>query len=628
MGAVKRRGVWIGVAVVLVAIAALGWWGYSQAKQFESLARAGRSDAAAALKSLEAEQSPVALASFEKAGAEFAQARAPLGPGWLRGVPWLGRQLDAAEDLATIGVEGSRAGAAASRLLVESNSVSGEERLGKLLEVARPHLDEALVALVAVRDGAAELNPDGLVGPLAEAVSAAKEQLQSMELVLSRSEALLELERYMFSRQHRFVVLAQNSAQLRPTGGFIGTFGLVELGPDGFDLTDFADVYTLPPSRVKVPAPDGWVMTTQWLRFRTANWWLDFPTSAKTLVSLWEGTKSQPEIDGVIAIDLPTIRDLLKVFGPIRVPESDVALTAKNVVEQLSYTVEIENSGKTVDKRKDAVISLAKAVMERLTHLKQDEFSPVLSSLATSANEKHVQLYLTDADAQADIVASGWSGALAPPEGTTDLLAVSNAVIARPAKGNLGVDKSLAYAVELQPDGSATTTLELGYRKDSSNPLGMHQDAFPNQVRVNRGTATTLTGGKQVSQIEDATGLPTFSNVFELPLGQSKTVRMTTRVPTALQSGAATAVPGAPAASAPASGEVWHYRLLLAKQADLVNTDAEITVKAPEGFRIADATAWFRVDGKAVGAKVVDGTATVTTPLRQDLLVDVLLVRS
>jgi hypothetical protein len=266
--------------------------------------------------------------------------------------------------------------------------------------------------------------------------------------------------------------------------------------------------------------------------------------------------------------------------------------------------------------------------MERLTHLKQDEFSPVLSSLATSANEKHVQLYLTDADAQADIVASGWSGALAPPEGTTDLLAVSNAVIARPAKGNLGVDKSLAYAVELQPDGSATTTLELGYRKDSSNPLGMHQDAFPNQVRVNRGTATTLTGGKQVSQIEDATGLPTFSNVFELPLGQSKTVRMTTRVPTALQSGAATAVPGAPAASAPASGEVWHYRLLLAKQADLVNTDAEITVKAPEGFRIADATAWFRVDGKAVGAKVVDGTATVTTPLRQDLLVDVLLVRS
>lgn len=40
----------------------------------------------------------------------------------------------------------------------------------------------------------------------------------------------------------------------------------------------------------------------------------------------------------------------------------------------------------------------------------------------------------------------GWSGAINPPTGTTDVLAVSNGVI-QPSKANLGVSKSLDYEV-------------------------------------------------------------------------------------------------------------------------------------------------------------------------------------
>lgn len=625
---VKRWALGVAALLLLLALVGAGSSAVQWAKGFEALAASGRADAKAGLKSLGAGDGPAALASFEKAEQEFRAARDQLGPQWLRDTPWLGRQLAVADDLAAIGAAGARAGAHAARLLGVTGDVTGDDRLAQLLTLARPHLDGALSSLVEVADRAERLSPDGLAGPLAEAVVDVQQELEPLALVLSRSEALLELERYLFSGQHRFLVLAQNSAQLRATGGFPGTYGLVGIGPDGFTLEHFADIYSLPDTTAKLPLPDGWRMSAARLTMRSANWWQDFPTSADTVLRIWRGLDpAQPAVDGVIAIDLPAIRDLLEVFGPIRVPESDVALTADNVVVQLGYIVEVEHSGQTSDQRKDAVVSLAKAVMKRLTRLSDDEFLPTMKALAASANGRHVQGFLSDPAAQASLVAAGWSGAVDPPAGTTDLVAVNNTVIARPAKGNLGVDKTLGYSVRLAADGAAATTLRLGYSKDHANPLGWHQEAFPNQVRVHRAMGTTGSG-KGFGEIDDLSGLPTFANAFTLPKGRSATVELAATVPDALRAGTAAALPGMPATAAPATGEPWHYRLLLVKQADLVDTAATVTVTAPDGWRIVTGTAWFRTGGGVVDTTLSEAEVKVQTPLEQDLLVDVLLVKA
>ena len=626
---VKKRGWWIAGAAVLVAVVALGIWGLLRAQQFESLARAGKADAAAGIKVLEARQADAALASFTKGREQFAEARALLGPGWLRGVPWLGRQLDAAEDLATIGVEGSSAGASAAELLSQAGKVSGDDRLTQMVQLARPHLDAALVSLVAVAEHSESLTTDELVPQLAAAVTEVKKELAPLQVILQRSQSLLDLERYLFGTQHRFLVLSQNSAQLRPTGGFPGTYGLVEFGPEGFDLTEFADVYTLPRDTLDLPIPDGGQVNNRHFFLRNANAWMDFPTSSAVMMQLWESMK-EPEVDGIIAIDIPTIRDLLKVFGPISVPESDRPLTARNVLEQLSYVVEIEHSGKGYRDRKNAVVSLAKAVVERITNLSEEEFLPTMESLAKSANEKHLQLWFNDPDAQADIVGIGWAGAIDPPADTTDLVAVSNSVIKRPAKANLGVDKSLDYDVRLSADGSAESTLLLGYQKTSHSPLGDLQKLLPNYVRVHRADGTTRptkAGTKGIASLKDETGLPTFGYYFELPRGKSTSVDLRTRVPQALRKGAAAAVPGGPATAAPVVGAPWHYRLVLARQSDLVDTKANVTVHVPDGWRVTGAAAWFRASGSAVATSVGDTQVSLATPLKQDLVLDVTLSR-
>lgn len=611
-GWVKRKVVWIAASVaVLVAIVALTWWGYSRAKQFEALATTGKSDASAALKSLEAKDAASALASFQKAKSEFGQARDLLGPTWLHGLPWLGHQLATADNLTTIGFEGSSAGAEMTELLVGAASVDGGHGLNEVLSKARPHLDSALSSFTVVAQRSEQLSTDGLVPPLADAVQQFEKLIAPLKPLLGRSQEFLDLERYFFSADHRFLLLSQNNAQLRPSGGFIGTYGLVSLGPSGFKLERFEDVYKLPGARSDMPVPEG--MGTRAVYFHLANWWLDFPTTGLTMAELWDTIiPAQPKVDGVIAIDLPTIRNLLKVLGPISVPGVNGKLTAKNVFELLSYAVEVEYSGDQGDEgKKNAVVSLAGAVMKRLMTLTEAEFLPVMQALGTSANEKHIQLYLKDAFAQAAMVTAGWSGAIAPSADTTDVVAVANAVMRRPAKSNLGVSKELTYDVTLNAQGGADTTLVLGYTKSADNPLRSLQDVFNNLARVHRATGTTLTGGgKQIETLNDAVGLPTFANSFRLDSGDSTSVTMKAQVPNALRQD---------------SEGTWHYRLLLVKQADLENTRAAVNVRIPDGWTVSAASAVLRVSGTDLPVATADGKVTLQALLSQDILLDLTL---
>lgn len=605
---------WIVGGAVTVLLVSLGAWGAVTAKDFYTAASAGKAQAIAGVHAFEAKDFATAAAAFADAQAQFTHARGLLGPEWLRGLPWVGRQLSAADDLTAIGAEASSAGSAATGFMTQVKSISGEGGLGRMVQTARPFLDSALSSLVVVAQHSQRLSTDGLVSPLADAVAEVQQQLLPLRHVLDRSESLLNLERYFFSAQHRFLVPAQNNAEIRPTGGFPGTYGLVEFGPEGLKLSSFKDVLALPRDTLNLPNPDGRVANRHFY-FRNANWWIDFPTSANVMLQLWQNMR-QPQVDGIIAIDLPTIRGLLEVFGAITVPESKIPLTADNVVERLSYIVELEFSGHTWDspKKKEAVVSLAGAVVDRLVHPREGELAATIESLARSASERHIQVYLTDPDAQANVVKVGWSGAIDPPDGMTDLVAVSNAIILPGPKANLGVDKSLDYTVSFAGNGTASTTLGLGYRKGSENPLGEHQRLLSNYVRVHRATGTVLTGkAPGIAQLNDATKLPTFAHFFQLESGASTTVTVSTSVPGALRFD---------------SDGTAHYRLLIVKQADLVDADLTVQVTAPEGWQVASAAGTWRGTGDSVAGVVSGNSVRFAQSLRQDVVIDVVLTKS
>lgn len=607
----RRRLAWIVGGVVLLVVVALAWWGYATATQFRNAATSGRANAVAAVRALDAREPDAAADLFGRARDEFTRAGALLGPEWLRTLPWLGRQLAAADDLVTIGREGSSAGAEVTQLMTAALAVpEDEDRLSVALRLAHPHLDSALTSLTTVAQRADRLSPDGLVPELARAVVSVEEALAPMQTLLERSPALHRLERHLFSGQHRFLLVAQNSSELRPTGGFMGTYGLIQFGQAGFEMEKVADVFTLPVDTLDEPLPAGAELIRSRFYFRHANWWIDFPTSAAMMMKYWENLE-QPAIDGVIAVDIPLLQGLLEVFGPIKVPESRTPLTAENVMEELNDLVQYEYREDRPN-RKTPIVSLVGEVLRRITGVDDTLLQPTLAALTKAANEKHIQIFLADQDAQAALVTTGWSGAIAADRDTTDLLAVSNAVVDA-CKSNFGVTKSLGYRVGLAADGSADTVLTLGYRKSPQLLRGVPRQGLPNYVRVHRGQgAEAVAGAGPFEAVVDATAVPTFGHFFRLAPGDSTRVVLRSTVPAALR-----ADPGSP--------DTRRYRLLLVKQADLVDTRARVRISVPDGWRVTGATAVLRASGTPVDTAITATGVEVAARLAQDLVVDVAL---
>ncbi|HEY3547743.1 MAG TPA: DUF4012 domain-containing protein [Propionicimonas sp.] len=602
---------WIIPAAIIVAFLAVGIWGALRVVRFEQLTSAGRVSALWGLQTL-VEHDPVAAdSSLRIARRQFADARSSLGPEWLEQVPWLGRQLAAARDLCTLAMEGSSAGIEVARLMGRTSSAPQEGRLSTLLQLAPVHLDPALASLARVTDLADNLDPAGLMPQLAEAVSAVKGPLAQVPL-LRRSHDLLDLERYLFSRQHRFLVVTQDSSELQPTGGSMETYGLVTFGPQGFALTTSADVASLPKDTLNLSSPPGKPVRGRQLSFADANWWMDFPTSASKMAEFWKNL-GQPEIDGIVAVDVPMIQELLDVYGPLVIPEAKAPLTASNLMTQLTDVVKPTGRTTIEQQRKKAVISLTTELVNRVTDLSSDQLLPTIDLFMKAADQKHAQIYLLDPTAQASMVAVGWAGALDPPDGTTDLVGVSNSDV-EPSKANLGVTKSLDYKVDLKADGGAGTTLTLGFQRSGRKLPGIPAKQWANYLRAHRFAGTQLASASRGSftALDDPTGVPTFGHFFQLRRG-SRSVVLKTTLPQALR-----AVP-----AGNGEGPLWEYRLLVAKQADLVDTRAAVSFTVPAGWRVVSANAAFRVTGEKVPTSTGTMTVTLRTPLSEDLLVNV-----
>jgi hypothetical protein len=609
-------------------MAAVGWW----ARGLSASANDGKAQAEAGARSLAALDATAAASQFAGATETLTKAQSMLGPSWLGAVPLAGPQLTAARDLVGIGLEGSSAGAELAAALREapaaSDAASSTPRLITLLTTGGPRVDAALASLTKAAGLAAELDPRGLLPQLAKPVASVKAAFAEAGPLLQRGRALLTLEKYLFSKEHRILVVSQDTAELKPTGGFMGSFGIVSVGPKGIKLERYADVYTLPEPAVRVTPPPGARMSGDSFTFRDANWWIDFPTSAKAMLAFWD-TYGQAPVDGIIALDVVAVRDLLEVTGPVRVASFEETFTAGNLLDRLLYLVEVKSGGGS--RKKDVLVALAEEVERRLLDSGPSDLGRAALVLARSADAKHVQFYFTDSDAQQAAGEVGWSGSIAAPEGTTDLLAVSNAMT-RPGKVNIAMRKSIAYEVVLQADGSAATTLVLDYTNTASIRFVVSSPVFRDYLRVYRPQGTVLGAGSAQPSVALTmtvdTELPTVAGEFSLERGQSIEVTIGTSVPLAWREGAPPSVPrvlAAPRASSDAS--VSHYRLFIVRQADLEDVPTVVSVSPPPGWRIVAVSAWRTTSGEAVAALMEGQAARFSAPLAGDTVLDVTMER-
>ncbi len=292
-----------------------------------------------------------------------------------------------------------------------------------------------------------------------------------------------------FKQKQTYLVLLQNSTELRPTGGFIGSIALLTAS-DGnvYDIT-VEDVYALDGQlrgHVDPPEPIRTLLGQEHWYLRDSNWDPDFRKSAAQAAWFYEKESGLP-VDGVIGISIPLIINVLRVTGPIVLSDFNERITADNFIgKTLFYTQANFFPGST--QKKDFLGSLLTALLETLTRGKHISPQDMMGVVASGFAQRDILFYFQNSVAQQLVDLYGWGGAV---PGVTGCVSVhARACLFDPdyiVEANLGVNKVNYYIersqvnrVRINNSGSIKKTIMRTIRNTSQpqrTPLDLAQDA-------------------------------------------------------------------------------------------------------------------------------------------------------
>jgi len=213
-----------------------------------------------------------------------------------------------------------------------------------------------------------------------------------------------------------YLIEQANPAELRPGGGFVGTFTILkadhgalttlEHGSSG--LLSYPRASEGQPGYVAPPGPLHELLGPVSWSFFDSNFFPDFPSNAKMGEHFATPKLGRP-INGVIAIDFYAVAKMLELTGPLKIPGFGITVDSKNLVPLIVQH----------DLAKDAIhkailAAIAGPLVHRLTKLKAAQWPAFISALNDLAQTHHLQAYFNNGPVQAEIGRFGWSGTLNP----------------------------------------------------------------------------------------------------------------------------------------------------------------------------------------------------------------------
>lgn len=426
---------------IIVIAALLMLWAVANV----NAARTIYDESLAAKQSLEYAQVAVANQNFElaqkdlaEAEEHFANAKAGLDRFRVyKFVPYVSKQIGAAESMLLAGqnlsdgLEGLAVlGMDITEALDQGDDVSFGSLTSENKRIILQTLAESPAELQGVKTSIElavlhieEIPDDGLLSQLKQVAQPVKQQLPLLQSLIDQflpmAQTIPTIAGYPDEKTYLF--LLQNNRELRPTGGFIGTYGIIRL-KDG-EIQEFSteNIYVLDEAakdKITTPSPEPIAVhtTTQNWLMRNINWSPHFPEVGIVAqeryaeeVQYLEGDYVS-DVDGVIAVTPSLIEDLLELVGPQSV--GGFEFTSKNLFDTLEYETQYGYNQKGVDDfdRKDIIGLLADELMDELFALPQSRFTELWNVYVENVEEKHVLIYVDDPITQALVVEQNWAG--------------------------------------------------------------------------------------------------------------------------------------------------------------------------------------------------------------------------
>lgn len=247
---------------------------------------------------------------------------------------------------------------------------------------------------------------------LGKKVKEVREALFSLKEVCSLIKKSLPLadELLGLNGERVYFVLFHNNMELRPGGGFIGSFGLAHFKDGVFTELETYDVYTADgqlKGHVDPPEPIRKYLGQPHFFLRDSNFSPDFAVNAQQAAWFLKKEMKQ-EVDGVIGVDLTFVQKLLEALGGVNLADYQQKITAENLFLKAQVLIETDFfPGST--KKKDFLGSLSRGIFNRLKTGNLPWFK-IAQSLKQGLEEKHLQIFLFNQEAQELVEELGWAG--------------------------------------------------------------------------------------------------------------------------------------------------------------------------------------------------------------------------
>ncbi len=244
------------------------------------------------------------------------------------------------------------------------------------------------------------------------------------------------------NKNKKYLILLQNNMELRPTGGFIGSFALISFNSGNIGEISVQDVYSADgqlKGHIEPPEPiKKYLKEANWF-LRDSNWNPDFTISAKQAKWFLE-KEIDISVDGVIAIDMNVIKDYLEISGPIFLDDYQTEITSDNFYEKTQAEVE-KNFFPGSTKKASFITALTKEITSTLFEGAQDNITEIAKLLYTNLQEKHIQIYLNNEKTKEPLANLNWDGGFNYVQCSNNCISDHLAIV----EANLGVNKANYY---------------------------------------------------------------------------------------------------------------------------------------------------------------------------------------
>ncbi len=334
--------------------------------------------------------------------------------------------------------------------------------------------------------------------------------------------------------EKNFLVLFQNDMELRPGGGFIGSFGVVKTKAG--KIVDIQVIDTgrfdqqIPATETPPYALSQYLKRQSW-KMRDSNWSPDFSENARNAEYFYHLGGGEENFEGVIAINTDILNSILSITGPVKIDDYPGIYNDQTAILQLEYQVEKGFYEQGIEKsdRKSIMKDLAEILIDKIHNFNLSEQLELAKIMEKHLNQKDIQIYFKDEELQTEIENIGWGGRIDDFDG--DYLMTVDANL-NSLKSDHCIEREMKYKADMSSD-IPRAELEITYSHTCRTKDWMTTD-YRDWLRVYAPEGSFLTeaeGNKDEVRYSNDLGKKVFGMMIFVPVGETKTVTLKYNLP-------------------------------------------------------------------------------------------------